>query len=86
MKISLQSTGHCKYVAVTCFYHEHNETFSKSPHPVSGFMVNVYSCKECCHHENESLTLARTKALSLTHTYPHNPLRKIKVTILQSPG
>ena len=63
MKISLQSTGHCKYVAVTCFYHEHNETFSKSPHPVSGFMVNVYSCKECCHHEHESLTLARTKAL-----------------------
>ena len=83
---SIDGTLYSKYVAVTCFYHEHNETFSKSPHPVSGFMVNVSSCKECSHHENESLTLARTKALSLTHTYPHNPLRKIKVTILQSPG
>ena len=78
---SIDGTLYSKYVGVTCFCHEHNETFSKSPHPVSGFMVNVCSCKECSHHENESLTLARTKALSLTHTYPDNPLRKIEVTM-----
>ena len=48
---------------------------------LAGFMVDVCSCKECSHHENESLTLARTKALNLTHTYPHNPLRKIEVTM-----
>ena len=58
---SIDGTLYSKYVGVTCFYHEHSETFSKSPHPVSGFMVNVCSRKECNHHENESLTLARTK-------------------------
>ena len=33
----VDGTLYSKYVGGTCFYHKHNETFSKSPHPVSGF-------------------------------------------------